>query len=88
MSEKLLQFNQLYRGGKIEDLQFIDASFVSTVNKPDRQFEIKTDKIFNTINQIIQKNSCFISVDVFRLSGENSLIKQLTQAGYKVKAVE
>jgi uncharacterized protein YbaP (TraB family) len=88
MSDNLLQFNQLYRQQKIGNLQFIDADFLTSERKSNRKFEIKTDNIFNTINQVIQKNSCFITVDVFRLSGENSLLKLLTNAGYKVKAVE
>ncbi len=88
MSERLLQFNQLYRHGKIDNLQFIDANFIAAERKLDTQFDLKTDNIFNSINQVIPKNSCFITVDVFRLSGEKSLLKQLTNAGYKVKAVE
>lgn len=88
ISEKLLQFNQLYRQGKIDNLQFVDVNFLANERKADTQFDLKNDKIFNTINQVIPKNSCFITVDVFRLSGEKSLLKQLTRAGYKLKAVE
>lgn len=88
MSEKLLQFNQLYRQGKIDNLQFIDADFLGSDRKSDRKFDLKNDRFFNTINQVIHKNACFITVDVFRLSGDKSLLKLLTSAGYKVKAVE
>lgn len=88
MSERLLQFNQLYRHGKIESLQFIDTHFLASEHEPNPQFELKTDQIFDTIHQLIQKNACFITVDVFRLSGDKSLLKLLTRAGYKVKAVE
>ena len=83
MSEKLLQFNQLYRQGKIDNLQFIDADFLGSDRKSDRKFDLKNDRFFNTINQVIHKNACFITVDVFRLSGDKSLLKLLTSAGYK-----
>lgn len=88
MSEKLLQFNQLYRQGKIDNLQFIDADFLAQEPQEDVQFDQKTKKIFETIAQVIETNSCFISVDVFRLSGEGNLLKLLTEAGYKVKEIE
>ncbi len=88
LSEKLLQFNLLYRHAKIESLQFIDTDFLAPDSKSEMKLEFKADQIFNTIDQLLPKHSCFISVDVFRLSGDNSLLKQLTKAGYKVKALE
>jgi len=50
--------------------------------------EMRNSEWLKKLPDYIKAQSCFITVNIEHLAGENGLINGLKQAGYKVKAVE
>jgi uncharacterized protein YbaP (TraB family) len=90
LSNELIKIGKLYKGGNINDFALLakirtqaDVALngISTI-------EMRNSEWLKKLPDYIKAQSCFITVNIEHLAGENGLINGLKQAGYKVKAVE
>ena len=90
LSAELFKIGKLYKGGNINDFALlakirtqseVTANGISTI-------EMRNSEWLKKLPEHIKTQSCFITVNIEHLAGENGLINGLKQAGYKVKAVE
>jgi len=92
LSEELLQFNKLYKKQKINDILLFEQSRQSKLmgNMEDIQAKIdqNNEDWVSKLPPIMYNKSCFITVNVEHLAGENGMLDRLRKKGFKVKAVE
>jgi len=90
LSAELFKIGKLYKGGNINDFALlakirtqseVTANGILTI-------EMRNSEWLKKLPEHIKTQSCFITVNIEHLAGENGLINGLKQAGYKVKAVE
>ncbi len=68
------------------------ANSISEENSAYREFEDQLLRLRNSdwafqLDELMENNSCFITVGAAHLAGENGLIKLLREKGYKVEAI-
>lgn len=89
--ESLIELNDLYKAGKIEELVEVAKEEDDKTNMtPEEYARLVDDRNFDWIAQLpayMESAPCFIAVGALHLGGENGLVNQLKKAGYKVKPV-
>ena len=86
LTRELLMFNKLYKAGKINDLNLL---WQRTENNAEiNQDAARHAEWMNHLPALIKENSCFITLELNNLIGENGILACLQKAGYKLKAVE
>jgi uncharacterized protein YbaP (TraB family) len=88
---EMIQLNKLYKAGKLDN-------FVELSKGPDNITEMTEEEYAKLVDNrntdwmsklpaFFKESSCFVTVGAIHLGGNNGLIKQLQNEGYKVKAV-
>ncbi len=90
LSRELFKISRLYKGADINDFALLAKikDDPQASNSSSSIVEIRTAEWLKKLPDFINTQSCFITVNVEHLAGQNGLINGLKQAGYKVKAVE
>ena len=86
LTRELLMFNKLYKAGKINDLTLL---WQRTENSDEINHNAKRHaEWMNQLPALIKENSCFITLELQHLIGDDGIITNLQKAGYKVKPME
>lgn len=90
LSRELFKISRLYKGADINDFALLAKikDDPQASNSSSSIVEIRTAEWLKKLPDFINTQSCFITVNVEHLAGQNGLINGLKQAGYKVKAVD
>jgi len=90
LSTELIKIGKLYKGGNINDFALLAKIRTQSevAANGNSTIEMRNSEWLKKLPDYIKTRSCFITVNVEHLAGENGLINGLKRAGYKVKAVE
>lgn len=85
-SSRLIKIGKLYKGGRINDFALLAKSehrlmWLLTVFRT--KLEMRNSEWLKKLPDYNKAQSCFITVNIEHLAGENGLINGLKQAGYK-----
>jgi len=89
---EMIQLNKLYKAGEIDELVELSKGKDNITEMTEEEYAKLVDNRnaawLKKLPAILKDASSFVAVGALHLGGKNGLVKQLQNAGYKVKAFE
>ena len=91
MLKEMIQLNQLYRAGNLNDLLLLSKGKGEITDMTDEEFRKMADDRntdwMTKLPKMMHESACFIAVGALHLPGQNGLLKLLEKQGYKVSSI-